>query len=119
MEKQNRRSWSKEIKLEIIKRHLEEHISVKELGKIYAADYSMIAKWVRNYSKHGEIALERKKTGDKFAAIHTSKSLSENERLKLMIAKQEIEIARLKKGYTVKGDGAKKEFVIIKDMNSK
>ena len=44
---------------------------------------------------------------------------TEIERLRLIIAKQEIEIERLKKEYFVKGDGAKKEFVITKDVSLK
>jgi hypothetical protein len=38
--------------------------------------------------------------------------------LKLIVAKQQIEIERLKKGYQVKGVGANKEFVSLKEMNS-
>jgi len=33
--------------------------------------------------------------------------------------KKDIEIERLKKGYSVKGVGAQKEFVTIKDVNTK
>ena len=44
-----------------------------------------------------------------------SKSLSEVERLRLTVAKQEVEIARLKKGYWVEGVGAKKEYVTGKE----
>ena len=61
----------------------------------------------------------KKKTGNHVAALHTSKSLTQEERLHLIIAKQEIEIERLKKGYFVKGDGAQKEFVITKDVSLK
>ena len=39
----------------------------------------------------------KKKTGNLFAALHTSKSLTEEERLRLIIAQQEVEIERLKK----------------------
>ena len=41
---QHRREWSKEQKLEIIEKHLSDHISIRTLGKKYNADYSMIAK---------------------------------------------------------------------------
>ena len=37
----------------------------------------------------------------------------------LEILKKDIEIARLKKGYQVKGVGANKEFVTLKDVNMK
>ena len=68
----------------------------------------------------GEAAFDPKpRPGNKFAALHRSKNLSELERLRLQVAKQEIEIARLKKGYWVKGVGANKEYVIGQDVSTK
>lgn len=52
--------------------------------------------WVKKYLNEGEEALEPHK-GNPYAALHTSKSLSEVERLRLIVAKQEVEITRLKK----------------------
>lgn len=116
---QKMRKWSKEEKLRIVKRHLDEHISIRELEKEEKADHSQIAAWVRKYTEEGEKGLEAKKKGNPFAALHTSKNLTEEERLRLIIAKQEIEIERLKKGYIVKGAGVNKEFVTSKDVNTK
>lgn len=117
---QKKRIWTKEQKLEIIEKHLKEHISVRTIEKEYNADRSMICHWIRDYNEFGEKALEPKgHKGNPFAALHTSKSLSETERLKLQVAKLEIENERLKKGYEVKGVGANKEFVIIKDASMK
>lgn len=117
---QHPRKWSKEQKLEIIEKHLKEHISVRTLGKEYDADHSMIARWVRNYSKYGEKALEEKKhPGNKYAAIHTNKHLSSEERLQLEVLKLQIENERLKKGYIVKGAGVNKEYVTLQDANMK
>jgi len=80
----------------------------------------MLWNWIQKYRLEGENALEnKKKTGNKFAALHTSKSLSVEERQRLIIEKQQIEIERLKKGYIVKGVGAGKEFVTLKDLNTK
>ena len=45
--------------------------------------------------------------------------MTEVERLRLLVAKQEIEIARLKKGYWVEGVGANKEYVIGQDVSMK
>ena len=114
------RKWSKEQKLEIVKKHIEGHDSVKALESKYGIDHSTIAKWVRNYIEHGEAGLDLKpKNGNPYAALHTSKHLSEVERLRLLVAKQEVEIARLKKGYYVEGVGADKVFVTGKDSNTK
>ncbi len=112
---------TKEQKLEIIGKHLNEHISAGALSKEYDAEKSMICRWIRNYSQHGESAFNSKshRKGNPFAALHTSKTLTETERLRLQLAKLEIENERLKKGYQVKGVGVNKEFVTLKDANMK
>jgi len=112
------RDWTKEEKLRIVKRYLDEGIGQGTLAKEENISRGMIYSWIQKYLNEGEIGLiNKKKTGNHFSAIHTSKSLSEEERLKLIIAKQEVEIERLKKGYLVKGVGANKEIVITKDVN--
>ena len=97
---QKKRVWSKEQKLEIIGKHLNEHISAGTLSKEYNAEKGMICRWIRNYSKFGESAFDSKshRKGNPFAALHTSKTLTETERLRLELAKLEIENERLKKG---------------------
>ncbi len=80
----------------------------------------MIYRWVKEYIAEGEAGLIPKpKAGNKFAALHKKKDLSELEYLRLMVAKQEIEIARLKKGYWVEGVGANKVYVTGQDKNTK
>lgn len=80
----------------------------------------MLSNWIYKYIDEGtEGLVNKKKTGNHFAALCTSKSLTEEERLHLIIAKQEIEIERLKKGYMVKGDGVNKEYVTLKDVSIK
>ena len=117
---QAKRVWTPEQKAEIVYKHLNEHISVRTLEKEYHADRSMICKWVKKYIAEGESSFVHKgHPGNPFAALHVSKNLSEVERLRLMVAKLEIENERLKKGYLVKGVGAAKEFVIGREKNLK
>ena len=117
---QTRRVWTPEQKAEIVHKHLDNHISVRTLEKEYHADRSMICKWVKKYIAEGESSFVHKgHPGNPFAALHVSKNLPEVERLRLMVAKLEIENERLKKGYLVKGVGAAKEFVTGKEKNSK
>ena len=100
---QKKRIWTREQKSEIVHKHLDEHVSLRELEKAYKADRSMICKWVKKYILEGESSFEPKEhPGNPFAALHVSKSLSEIDRLRLTVAKLEIENERLKKGYTVK-----------------
>ena len=117
---QKKRVWTPEQKAEIVHKHLNEHVSVRTLEKEYHADRSMICKWVKKYIAEGESSFVHKgHPGNPFAALHVSKNLPEVERLRLMVAKLEIENERLKKGYLVKGVGAAKEFVTGKEKNSK
>ena len=80
--------------------------------KEYTADRSMICRWVKENIAEGETAfIPKGHPGNSFAALHVSKNLSELERLRLMVAKLEIENERLKKGYWAEGVGANKEYV--------
>lgn len=72
----------------------------------------MICRWVKEYIAEGESAfIPKGHPGYHFAALHVSKNLSEIERLRLMVAKLEIENERLKKEYWIEGVGANKVFV--------
>lgn len=110
--------WTQEEKLRIINRYFEEGIGQRTLAKEESISRGMLCNWIHKFINEGaEGLINKKKTGNHFAAIHLSKSLSEEERLRMIIMKQEIEIERLKKGYMVKGDGANKEYVILNDVN--
>ena len=112
------RRWSKEEKLKIIRLHLDEHKSVERIEKECGINHSLVSAWVKKYIEEGEEALVPH-NGNPYAALHRSKSLSEVERLRLLVAKQEGEIARLKKGYWVEGVGAGKEYVTGSEKTTK
>lgn len=58
----------------------------------------MICHWLRDYGKYGEATFNYKvHPGNPFAVLHTSKTLTESERLQLKIAESEIENERLDK----------------------
>ena len=104
------RKFSKEEKMKYVRLHLEEHISAGQIEREHGIRSSLVSAWVKRYLQDGEDALEPR-NGNPYAALHRSKSLSEVERLRLLVAKQEVEIARLKKGYWVEGVGVNKEYV--------
>ena len=117
--RKNRR-WTKEDRIRVVKRYLDEHIGTGTLAKIENVPRGTLRKWITKYLKSGEEALEsKKKVGNRFSALHTSKSLTLEEHQRLIIEKQQIEIERLKKGYIVKGVGAGKEYVTLRDANTK
>lgn len=117
---QTKRVWTPAQKSEIVHKHLDDHISLRTLEKEYAADRSMMCRWVKEYIAEGESAFVPKRhPGNPFAALHVSKSLSEIEQLRLVVAKLEIENERLKKGYWVEGVGVNKEYVTGQGKNTK
>ena len=104
------RKFGKEEKMKYIRLHLEEHVSLMQIEREYGIRNTLVSEWVRRYLQDGEEALQSR-NGNPYAALHRSKNLSEVERLRLLVAKQEVEIARLKKGYWVEGVGADREYV--------
>ena len=104
------RKFSKEDKMKYVRLHLEDHISLLQIEREYGIRNSLVSTWVKRYLQDGEDALEPH-NGNPYAALHRSKNLTEVERLRLLVAKQEVEIARLKKGYWVEGVGANREYV--------
>ena len=104
------RRFSKEEKMKYVRLHLDEHIPLRQIEREYDIRNSLVAEWVKRYLQDGDKALEPR-NGNPYAALHRSKNLSEVERLRLLVAKQEVEIARLKKGYWVEGVGADREYV--------
>ena len=110
-------------KEQIVLRCINENISYNALGRELGISDTTISKWVRAYQKEGIEGLKSKTgkcgSGNPYAALHTKKSLSEVERLRLELAKKEVECERLKKGYSVKGVGRRKEYVITNKKNSK
>ena len=81
---------------------------------------SLFIKWIEAYRENGIEGLKSK--AGKISKPNNGKynrNKSEIEKLKEELLKKEIELMRLKKGYVVKGVGAKKEYVTIKDANTK
>lgn len=119
--KNNMRSLGE--KEQIVLRCINENIPFCALGKELSISDTTISKWVRAYEKNGLEGLKSKQgkcgSGNPYAALHTKKNLTEIERLRLELAKKEVECERLKKGYSVKGVGRRKEYVTINKKNSK
>ena len=94
---------------------------IKIIEKEYQVRNAQVYRWLDKYEKLGIEGLKsntgkHKKTN---AGLHLRKPKNRIEELELELMKKEIEIARLKKGYIVKGVGAEKEFVTTLDKNMK
>ena len=112
------RQYSIEFKQRVINDYLNKHLSKADVLKEYSISSGTFDVWKKNYLD-GVLETGRKRPGNPFAALHTSKSLSKEERLELENLKLRIENERLKKGYMVKGGGVNKEYVSISDANTK
>ena len=114
---------SPEEKENIVLQYLASNEPYGAFAKKIGIDRRMLSRWVEKYESFGIDGLKSKTgqcgSGNPYAALHSKKNLTEIERLRLELAKKEVECERLKKGYSVKGVGRRKEYVIINKKNSK
>ena len=103
----------------IVKEYLNGESEVNLRSK-YGLPSKIIYRWLKKYEEHGLEGL-KSQTGKNSngKGLHLKKTKNRIEELELELMKKEIEIARLKKGYIVKGVGAEKEFVTTFDKNTK
>ena len=92
--------------------------------KKYGISERLLHTWMRKYRENGIDGLMSKtgissKPGNGLKGLHVKKNKTREEELELENLKLKVEVARLKKGYRVKGVGSKKEYVTIKDLNTK
>ena len=97
--------------------------SIRKLASEYEIGVRQIYHWINKYQENGLEGL-KSNTGKapnhhKHMGLHLRKPKNKIEELEIELMKKDIEIARLKKGYMVKGVGAEKEFVTTFDKNTK
>ena len=101
------RYWSKEEKLRIISKVVNDNLSYTQVANEENIARGMLVNWVLKYLKEGEISLENKrKPGNPLCKYQNRKNLSKLEQLEYENMKLRIENERLKKGYMMKGDGS-------------
>ena len=117
------RNFTPEQKRDFVLRCIEENSPYATFARNNNISKTMLRSWIAKYEKNGVDGLKSKTgkcgSGNPYAALHNKKNLTEIERLRLELAKKEVECERLKKGYSVKGVGRRKEYVIINKKNSK
>lgn len=90
-------------------------LSIKDYCKLRNVSDSALRKWIIAYEANG---LEGLVDDEELRLLLKHVKANPKDQLREIITLR-IENERLKKGYQVKGDGNKKEFVIIKGKNSK
>ena len=110
--KEPNRNWSKEEKIRIINRVINDGMSSKKVAKEEDISDGMLRNWIRKYLKHGEDALvNKRKPGNPLMKYSRRKILTIEEQLEYENMKLRIENELLKKGYLMKGDGTIVNFM--------
>ena len=92
---------------------------IMEIEKKYNISDSSFYKWKKQYDEKGLDGLYTIIRNNKNKGLYLRKPKNRIEELEIEIMKKDIEIARLKKGYNVKGVGQEKEFVTTFNKNIK
>lgn len=83
----------------------------------------LLRAWMAKYQESGLDGLKsqsgKRGSGNPLAGLQIKKNRTREEELELENLRLRIEVARLKKGYRVKGGGRGKEYVTTKGSNSK
>ena len=109
--KEPNRNWSKEEKLRIVKKVLDERLSTIKVAKEEDISDGMLRNWIRKYLNEGEDSLKnKKKPGNPLCKYSNKKTLTKEEKLEYENMKLRIENELLKKGYLMKGDGTIVKF---------
>ena len=106
-----------EEKEKLVLEYFNSKVGYRKFAEGYDIYPSIFAKWIKLYRENGVNGL-KSKTGKTWTGKGNFKR-TEIEQLKEDLLKKEIELMRLKKGYVVKGVGAKKEYVSISDVSIK
>lgn len=108
-------------KEKILKEFYSSKIGRNEICRKYNISTGTLSSWRKKYNKNGLKGLKsntgKSTGGNKGLGLKKGKTIEEI--LKLKIMKLEIENARLKKGYLVKGGGGQKEYITTLDKNMK
>ena len=100
-----------------------DHPNYKKIAKKYGISKTTFHNWIKRYRALGIEGLKnqtgKNSSGNHLAGLQNKKNKTREEELELENLKLKVEVARLKKGYQVKGVGSKKEYVTIKDLNMK
>ena len=117
------KKYTPEEKIKYAKMLANGEASFKEVAAELGTGRATVERWHDQYLKYGEDYFFEEhrgnKSGNLYAALHTSKSLTKMERLELENAKLKAENMKLKKAYMVKGAGAYRESVLEKERHMK
>ena len=110
--------YSMQERVDIGRKVFNHQITKEEASRQYGVSMQSIVNYVREYMKTAKIPIvpEAEEALGEQAPDYSGMS---KDQLIAEIMKKDIEVARAKKGYAVKGGGKTKEFSSISDANTK
>lgn len=118
------KQYQKSLKKKVCEEICIEKKSTIRTAENYGVPLKTVENWITAYNRNAH-CFDSEDDSNGFKILGNT-SITEayddfsTEELKLQLLKKDIEIARLKKGYLVKGDGqGEKEFVIFSKKNTK
>ena len=112
-------SRTPEEKEKLVLEYLDGKVGYRAVASAHGIYDAVFYQWIKKYQESGIDGLKSQTGRHKGPNKGRSKKGTEIEELKRELARKDIEIERLKKGYTVKGVGARKEYVTTFDKNTK
>ena len=95
----------------------------RPVARRHGISWSLLRTWMGKYLESGIEGLKSQSgkhgSGNPLAGLQRKKNKTREEELELENLELKIEVARLKKGYRVKGGGRKKEYVTTKGSNTR
>ena len=107
-----------EERLNIGRRVFTQEISKEQAASEYNISITTVVNYVKEYMKANKISIVPKVDTSEIIETPDYSTMSKEEIIN-EIMKKDIEVARAKKGYTVKGGGKTKEYNILSDANTK
>ena len=85
------RKWTAEQKYQLIQEYLTSGIGVNSFAGSHEISRRLFFSWLNKCYENGFEGLKRKQgSGNRFAALHTSRSLSETERLQSLLQNRKL-----------------------------
>ena len=81
------RKYSSEIKQEVVRLYLEEHLPKRTIASLLGIDKSRVSLWMKNYLTHGTVELKRGRPKKESIEEEMERLRAENAYLKLMMQK--------------------------------
>ncbi|MFN4201296.1 MAG: transposase [Fervidobacterium gondwanense] len=80
------KKYSAELKQEVIRLYLEEHLPKRTIASLLGIDEGRVRLWIKNYLTHGSVELKKGRPKKEAHELELERLRAENAYLKLLIA---------------------------------